>query len=201
MTETEIRKLRETVLQLWEGSEYLLLVREDLFEYVQNLKKELAENIFDGSAKPHSFETIKQNAWLAFLEGHAENGFWCNEDSRDTLDKSKETAVIALDTYLETLENVNLDRGKGKSFSPKIQWEGSIRQLIYLFREMSKIRLIPNVNLPSMISNHFCKKDRTEINRDNLSKQIYQLDTLQDGRPKDEDAQAIDDILNTLQED
>ena len=47
-----------------------------------------------------------------------------------------------------------------------------------------------------MISNHFCKKDRTEINRDNLSKQIYQLDTLQDGRPKDEDAQAIDDILN-----
>ena len=69
MTETEIRKLRETVLQLWEGSEYLLLVREDLFEYVQNLKKELAENFFDGSAKPHSFETIKQNAWIAFLEG------------------------------------------------------------------------------------------------------------------------------------
>ncbi len=201
MTETEISKLRETVLQLWEGSKYLLLAREDLFVYVLNLKKELAEKIFDGSAKPHSFETIKQNAWLAFLEGHAENGFWCNEDSRDTLDKSKETAVIALDTYLETLENVNLDSGKGKSFSPKIQWEGSIRQLIYLFREMSKIGLIPNVNLPSMISNHFCKKDRTEINRDNLSKQIYQLDTLQDGRPKDEDAQAIDDILNTLQED
>ena len=41
MTETEIRKLRETVLQLCEGSEYLLLVREDLFEYVQNLKKQL----------------------------------------------------------------------------------------------------------------------------------------------------------------
>ena len=99
------------------------------------------------------------------------------------------------------MENINLDRGKGKSFSPKIQWEGSIRQLIYLFREMSRIGLIPSVNLPSMISNHFCKKDRTEINRDNLSKQIYQLDTLQDGRPKDEDAQAIDDILNTLQED
>ena len=38
MTETEISKLRETVLQLWEGSKYLLLVREDLFEYVQNLK-------------------------------------------------------------------------------------------------------------------------------------------------------------------
>ena len=48
MTETEISELRETVLQLWEGSEYLLLVSEDLFEYVQNLKKELAENSFDG---------------------------------------------------------------------------------------------------------------------------------------------------------
>ena len=47
-----------------------------------------------------------------------------------------------------------------------------------------------------MISNHFCKKDRTGINRNNLSKQIYHLDILQDGRPKDEDAQAIDDILS-----
>ena len=45
MTETEISKLRETVLQLWEGSKYLLLARVDLFEYVQNLKKELAEKI------------------------------------------------------------------------------------------------------------------------------------------------------------
>ena len=43
MTETEISKLRETVLQLWEGSKYILLARVDLFEYVQNLKKELAE--------------------------------------------------------------------------------------------------------------------------------------------------------------
>jgi hypothetical protein len=200
MTETEISELRQAVLKLWEGSEYLIL-RDGLQEKILTLKRELAENSFYSLGGIPSFETIKQNAWLAFLEGHAENGFWCNEDSRDTLDKSKETAVIALDTYLETLENVNLDSGKGKSFSPKIQWEGSIRQLIYLFREMSKIGLIPDVNLPSMISNHFCKKDRIEINRDNLSKQIYQLDTLQDGRPKDEDAQAIDDILNTLQED
>ena len=45
MTETEISKLRETVLQLWEGSKYLLLAREDLFEYVLNLEKELGEKI------------------------------------------------------------------------------------------------------------------------------------------------------------
>ena len=196
MTETEIRKLRETVLQLWEGSEYLLLVREDLFEYVQNLKKELAEKFFDGSAKPHSFETIKQNAWIAFLEGFDEKNF-----EMAGLDESKKAAVIALDSYLEMLKSVNLDSSEGKSLSPKIKWEGSIRQLIYLFQKLSKSGLIPKEKLPSIISNHFCKKDGTAIKRDNISKQIYQLDVDRDGRPKEEDAQAIDDILDTLPED
>ena len=197
MTETEIRKLRETVLQLWEGSEYLLLVREDLFEYVQNLKKELAEKIFDGSAKPHSFETIKQNAWIAFLEGIDEKDFGMAAG----LDESKKAAVIALDSYLEMLKSVNLDSSEGKSFSPKIKWDGSIRQLIYLFQKLSKSGLIPKEKLPSIISNHFCKKDGAAIKRDNISKQIYQLDVDRDGRPKEEDAQAIDDILDTLPED
>ena len=196
MTETEISKLRETVLQLWEGSKYLLLVREDLFEYVQNLKKELAEKFFDGSAKPHSFETIKQNAWIAFLEGFDEKDF-----EMASLDESKKAAVIALDSYLEMLKSVNLDSSEGKSFSPKIKWDGSIRQLIYLFLKLSKSGLIPKENLPSMVSNHFCKKDGTAIKRDNISKQIYQLDVDRDGRPKEEDAQTIDDILDTLPED
>ena len=194
MTETEIRKLRETVLQLWEGSEYLLLVREDLFEYVQNLKKELAEKIFDGSAKPHSFETIKQNAWIAFLEGY-------DKPRRFGEVESKKAAVIALDSYLEKLKSVSLDSSEGKSLSPKIKWEGSIRQLIYLFQKLSKSGLIPKEKLPSIISNHFCKKDGTAMKRDNISKQIYQLDVDRDGRPKEEDAQAIDDILDTLPED
>ena len=195
MTETEISKLRETVLQLWEGKKYLLLVREDLFEYVQNLKKELAENFFDGSAKPHSFETIKQNAWIAFLEGFDEKDF-----EMAGLDESKKAAVIALDSYLEMLKSVNLDSSEGKSFSPKIKWDGSIRQLIYLFLKLSKSGLIPKENLPSMVSNHFCKKDGTAIKRDNISKQIYQLDVDRDGRPKEEDAKAIDGILETLPE-
>ena len=194
MTETEISKLRETVLQLWEGSKYLLLVREDLFEYVQNLKKELAEKIFDGSAKPHSFETIKQNAWIAFLEGY-------DKSRRFGEVESKKAAVIALDSYLEMLKSVNLDSSEGESFSPKINWDGSIRQLIYLFQKLSKSGLIPKENLPSIISNHFCKKDGTAMKRDNISKQIYQLDVDRDGRPKEEDAQAIDDILDTLPED
>ena len=132
MTETEISKLRETVLQLWEGSKYLLLVREDLFEYVQNLKKELAEKIFDGSAKPHSFETIKQNAWITFLEGYAET----IRTMGGSLDENNKAAVIALDSYLEKLKSVSLDSYEGESLSTKIKWEGSIRQLIYLFLKM-----------------------------------------------------------------
>ena len=196
MTETEISKLRETVLKLWEGSKYLLLAREDLFEYVQNLKKELAENFFDGSANPHSFETIKQNAWIAFLEGFDEKDF-----GMAGLDESKKAAVIALDSYLEMLKSVNLDSSEGESYSPKINWYGSIRQLIYLFQKLSKSGLIPKEKLPSIISNHFCKKDGTAMKRDNISKQIYQLDVDRDGRPKEEDAQAIDDILDTLPED
>ena len=120
--------MRETVLQLWKGSKYFLLVREDLFEYVLNLEKELAEKIFDGSAKPHSFETIKQNAWIAFLEGFHEKDF----EMAASLDESKKAAVIALDSYLEMLKSVNLDSSEGKSFSPKINWKGTQTQLSYI---------------------------------------------------------------------
>ena len=144
--------------------------------------------------EPTLFETIKQNAWIAFLEGY-------DKSSRFGEVESQKAAVIALDSYLEMLKSVNLDSSEGKSFSPKIKWDGSIRQLIYLFQKLSKSGLIPKENLPSIISNHFCKKDGTAIKRDNISKQIYQLDVDRDGRPKEEDAQAIDDILDTLPED
>ena len=52
-----------------------------------------------------------------------------------------------------------------------------------------------------MVSNQFCKKDGTAMKRDNISKQIYQLDVDRDGRPKEEDAQAIDGNLDSLPED
>ena len=194
MTENEISDLRGAVLQRWEGSEYLLLGDDNLFEYAQNLKKELAEKCFDGSAKPCSFETIKQNAWIAFLEGY-------DKPRRFGEVESKKAAVIALDSYLEKLKSVSLDSSEGKSLSPKIKWEGSIRQLIYLFQKLSKSGLIPKEKLPSIISNHFCKKDGTAMKRDNISKQIYQLDVDRDGRPKEEDAQAIDGNLDSLPED
>ena len=195
MTETEIRKLREAILQLWEGSKNIIVLREGITLYTQKLKKELAGKNFDSLGEPTLFETIKQNAWIAFLEGYDKSRRFGEVESK------KKAAVIALDSYLEMLKSVNLDSSEGKSFSPKIKWDGSIRQLIYLFQKLSKSGLIPKENLPSIISNHFCKKDGTAIKRDNISKQIYQLDVDRDGRPKEEDAQAIDDILDTLPED
>ena len=194
MTETEIRKLREAILQLWEGSKNIIVLREGITLYTQKLKKELAGKNFDSLGEPTLFETIKQNAWIAFLEGY-------DKSSRFGEVESQKAAVIALDSYLEMLKSVNLDSSEGKSFSPKIKWDGSIRQLIYLFQKLSKSGLIPKEKLPSIISNHFCKKDGTAMKRDNISKQIYQLDVDRDGRPKEEDAQAIDDILDTLPED
>jgi len=38
MTETEIRKLREAILQLWEGSKNIIVLREGITLYTQKLK-------------------------------------------------------------------------------------------------------------------------------------------------------------------
>ena len=179
MTETEIRKLRETVLQLWEGSEYLLLVREDLFEYVQNLKKELAEKIFDGSAKPHSFETIKQNAWIAFLEGIDEKDFGMAAG----LDESKKAAVIALDKYLEKLENVNfkedtqgektekIDREAGLAELEKINWRGTETQLVLLVDLLTREALLKSDRKWKMIEEHFLVQGKPTKSK-NLSQSL-----------------------------
>ena len=190
MTETEISKLRETVLQLWEGSKYLLLVREDLFEYVQNLKKELAENFFDGSAKPHSFETIKQNAWIAFLEGF--NG---KDSEMAGLDKSKKAAVIALDKYLEKLENVNfkedtqgektekIERGAGLTELEKINWRGTETQLVLLFNLLTSEALLKSDRKWKMIEEHFLVQGKPTKSK-NLSQS---LENTLAGKTKDEE--------------
>ena len=150
MTETEISELRQAVLKLWERCEYLIL-RDGLQEKILTLKRALAENSFSSLGRIPSFETIRQNAWLAFLEGHAENGFWGNEDSRASLDKSKKNCDYSFRHIPGNIGNVNLDSGKAKSFSPKIQSE-------VLIRELRIIWLILRVNFPSTISNHFFQK-------------------------------------------
>ncbi len=116
------------------GREQIFIISScGFFEYVQNLKKELAEKIFDGSAKPHSFETIKQNAWIAFLEGF--NG---KDSEMAGLDKSKKAAVIALDKYLEKLENVNFKEDTQGQKTEKIDWEAGITELAFMFEILFK---------------------------------------------------------------
>ena len=99
------------------NSFYMTSIHEDLSKYAQNLKKELAEKCFDGSAKPCSFETIKQNAWIAFLLGYAET----IRTMGGSLDENNKAAVIALDSYLEKLKSVSLDSYEGESLSTKIK--------------------------------------------------------------------------------
>ena len=148
MTETEIRKLREAVLQLWEGSKNIIVLREGITLYTQKLKKELAEKNFDSLGEPILFEIIKQNAWIAFLEGYDKNRRFGEVES-------KKVAVIALDSYLEMLKFVNLDSSEGKSFSPKINWKGTQTQLAYLVELLIKNKFLEYGEHWKMIAEHF----------------------------------------------
>ena len=148
MTETEIRKLREAILQLWEGSKNIIVLREGITLYTQKLKKELAEKNFDSLGEPTLFEQIKQNAWIAFLEGY--------DKSRHSGEvESKKAAVIALDSYLEMLKFVNLDSSEGKSLSPKINWKGTQTQLAYLVELLIKNKFLEYGEHWKMIAEHF----------------------------------------------
>jgi len=148
MTETEIRKLREAVLQLWEGSKNIIVLREGITLYTQKLKKELAEKNFDSLGEPILFEIIKQNAWIAFLEGYDKNRRFGEVES-------KKAAVIALDSYLEMLKFVNLDSSEGKSLSPKINWKGTQTQLAYLVELLIKNKFLEYGEHWKMIAEHF----------------------------------------------
>jgi hypothetical protein len=148
MTETEIRKLREAVLQLWEGSKNIIVLREGITLYTQKLKKELAEKKFDSLGEPILFEIIKQNAWIAFLEGYDKNRRFGEVES-------KKVAVIALDSYLEMLKFVNLDSSEGKSLSPKINWKGTQTQLAYLVELLIKNKFLEYGEHWKMIAEHF----------------------------------------------
>lgn len=148
MTETEVRKLREAVLQLWEGSKNIIVLREGITLYIQKLKKELAEKKFDSLGEPILFEIIKQNAWIAFLEGYDKNRRFGEVES-------KKVAVIALDSYLEMLKFVNLDSSEGKSLSPKINWKGTQTQLAYLVELLIKNKFLEYGEHWKMIAEHF----------------------------------------------
>ena len=148
MTETEISELRQAVLKLWEGSKNIIVLREGITLYTQKLKKELAEKNFDSLGEPILFEIIKQNAWIAFLEGYDKNRRFGEVES-------KKVAVIALDSYLEMLKFVNLDSSEGKSLSPKINWKGTQTQLAYLVELLIKNKFLEYGEHWKMIAEHF----------------------------------------------
>ena len=98
--------------------------------------------------EPTLFETIKQNAWIAFLEGY-------DKPRRFGEVESKKAAVIALDSYLEKLKSVSLDSSEGKSLSPKINWKGTQTQLAYLVELLIKNKFLEYGEHWKMIAEHF----------------------------------------------
>ena len=186
MTETEIRKLREAVLQLWEGSKNIIVLREGITLYTQKLKKEFAEKNFDSLGEPTLFEIIKQNAWIAFLESY--------DKSRGSGEvKSKKAAVIALDSYLEMLKSVNLDSSEGKSLSPKINWKGTQTQLAYLVELLIKNKFLEYGEHWKMIAEHFTVEGE-KINNKQIATAIGNVKSSNKSR-KPRKAQIIESIV------
>ena len=192
MTETEIRKLREAILQLWEGSKNIIVLREGITLYTQKLKKELAGKNFDSLGEPTLFETIKQNAWIAFLEGIDEKDF-----GMAGLDESKKAAVIALDKYLEKLENVNFKEDTQGEKTEKIDWEAGLAQLTFIFEILFKNEEIgcsmkQYKNRWALIAKHFTVKGEDITNKD-LIAAFSGLKNSKTGKPRNHE--MYEDLL------
>ena len=74
MTETEISELRQAVLKLWEGSEYLIL-RDGLQEKILTLKRELAENSFSSLGEYHHLKQSDKMLGLLSLKAMPKMAF------------------------------------------------------------------------------------------------------------------------------
>jgi len=77
----------------------------------------------------------------------------------------------------------------------KLQWLGSNRLLIYLYKQLVTRELIERTdNWPSLLSAHFLNKDGKNFNPSNLSKQNYQLYDAKSPRG----FKVVDKVLNEV---
>ena len=135
MTETEIRELiKQAVLERWEDTKSNIIV--GLSHQVIKLRKELADEKFssdDLSPSIPSIKTIKEYAWLAFIEAY-------DKKDRDNASKteSEEAGHNALDKYLEKLKNVDFKEDTQGQKTEKIDWEAGLVELAYMFEILFK---------------------------------------------------------------
>ena len=135
MTETEKKELlKQAVLKRWEDSKRLML--NDLSEKVNKLEIELANkrfSNFDLSHSTTSIETIKEELWFAYIEAYKKK-----DRDNGSIAESEEAGHIALDKYLEKLENVNFKEDTQREKTEKIDWEAGLVELTFIFEILFK---------------------------------------------------------------
>ena len=194
MTETEIKKLKQAVLEHWKDTKSVVGdVVVGLSQQVSNLRIELADEKFssdDLSPSIPSIKTIKEEALFAFIEAYDKK-----DHNNGTTAESEEAAHNALDKYLEKLKNVDfkedtqgektekIERGAGLAELEKINWRGTETQLVLLFNLLTSEALLKSDRKWKMIEEHFLVQGKPTKSK-NLSQS---LENTLAGKTKDEE--------------
>ena len=193
MTETEIKKLKQAVLEHWKDTKSVVGdVVVGLSQQVSILRKELADEKFssdDLSLSIPSIKTIKEEALFAFIEAYDKK-----DHNNGTTAESEEAAHNALDKYLEKLKNVDfkedtqgektekIERGAGLAELEKINWRGTETQLVLLVDLLIHEALLKSDRKWKMIEEHFLVQGKPTKSK-NLSQS---LENTLAGKTKDE---------------
>ena len=194
MTETEIKKLKQAVLEHWKDTKSVVgNVVVGLSQQVSNLRIELADEKFssdDLSPSNPSIKTIKKEALFAFIEAYDKK-----DHNNGTTAESEEAAHNALDKYLEKLKNVDfkedtqgektekIERGAGLAELEKINWRGTETQLVLLVDLLIHEALLKSDRQWKMIEEHFLVQGKPTKSK-NLSQS---LENTLAGKTKDEE--------------
>ena len=137
MTETEIRKLKQAVLERWEGNtSNNVMGLIEVLKQVPELRKEFADKEYSSyghSPSIPSINTIKEEAWFAFIEAYEKK-----DRNICPTAESEEAAHNALDKYLEELKNVDFKEDTQGEKTEKIDWEAGITELAFMFEILFK---------------------------------------------------------------
>ena len=203
MTETEIRELKQAVLEHWKDTKSVVGdVVVGLSQQVSILRKELADEKFssdDLSPSIPSIKTIKKEALFAFIEAYDKK-----DHNNGTTAESEEAAHNALDKYLEKLKNVDfkedtqgektekIESGAGLAELEKINWRGTETQLVLLVDLLIHEALLQSDRQWKMIEEHFLVHGKPT-----KSKNLFQsLENTLAGKTKD--AETLKKIVSEV---
>ena len=196
MTETEIRELKQAVLEHWKDTKSVVGdVVVGLSQQVSNLRIELADEKFssdDLSPSIPSIKTIKKEALFAFIEAYDKK-----DHNNGTTAESEKAAHNALDKYLEKLKNVDFKEDTQGEKTEKIDWEAGLAELTFMFNILFKNEEIgcsmkQYKKRWALIAKHFTVKGE-EITSKGLRQAFNQLKI-----NKDEGMPANHEIYKTL---